>query len=450
MWHWARTRWAGQRLAVGICQSMLLTPELGCKLVNSETARVKLGSDMAAAAAALVLASSGGRRQFERSDPFLVLTDEQFRQHFRLSKTSVRWICDELADHPRLRRLRGGPQSLTVAEQVLCALRFYATGSFQGNIGSESYIGRHQTTVSRCIKDVSIALVDTAVRKRWVAFPRTASERAYIKDRFLRRGSITGVIGCVDGTYIGIKAPSKSNRTVLKANYFTRKAHYALNTMVVCDADLRILHIDARFPGSCHDAHVWGKSALRRHFELGHLLDDGDCLLGDSGYPLEPWLLTPVAGHPPAQSPEALYNKAHSSMRSVVERCIGVLKARFRCLQKYRSLHHEPGRACHIIAACAALHNISLAAGEPEPSDNSDDSCGSDDNDDTDDDDDVPPALPNPPLPNTPVTASARRQLFAKGKALRDSKLRLFQQTRPARLMYLNRVRRRLRRRRLH
>ncbi|KAL1436368.1 hypothetical protein MTO96_049728 [Rhipicephalus appendiculatus] len=180
--------------------------------------------------------------------------------------------------------------------------------------------GGHQTTVSRCIKDVSIALVDTAVRKRWLAFPRTASERAFVKERFLRRGSITGVVGCVDGTYIGIKAPSKSNRTTLKAKYFTRKAHYALNTMVVRDADLRILDIDARFPGSCHDAHVWGKSALRRHFELGRLIDDGDCLL-----------------------------------------------------------------------------------------------------------------------------ASARRQLFAKGKTLRDTKLRLFQQGRAARLRYLNRVRQRMR-----
>ncbi|KAH7937405.1 hypothetical protein HPB49_011750 [Dermacentor silvarum] len=66
---------------------------------------------------------------------------------------------------------------------------------------------------------------------------------------------------------------------------------------------------------------------------------------GDSGYPLEPWLLTPVTGHPPTQTAEGKYNTAHSAMRSVVERCIGLLMNRFRCLQRYRTLLYEPERA---------------------------------------------------------------------------------------------------------
>ncbi|XP_037557578.1 putative nuclease HARBI1 [Dermacentor silvarum] len=249
---------------------------------------------MAAAAAACVVASSGSKRQYDRLDPFTYMTDVEFQRHFRLSKTSVRWLCDELGEDSRLRRQRGGLHSLTVEEQVLCALRFYGTGSFQGSVGTERYIGRHQSTVSRCVRDVSDALIDAAVRKRWLAFPKTAAEREYIKERFLHRGNITNVVGCVDGTYVGIKAPSRSNPDRVKANYFTRKAHYALNAMVVCDADLRILDIDARFPGSCHDAHVWGKSAFRRHFQLELLIEDGDCLLGKYFFPkwLDPLLRT--------------------------------------------------------------------------------------------------------------------------------------------------------------
>lgn len=56
-------------------------------------------------------------------------------------------------------------------------------------------------------------------------------------------------------------------------------------------------------------------------------------------------------------------------MSSVVERCFGVLKQRFRCLQKHRVLQHQPDVAKNIVVACAALHNLCLDRGEPLPYD---------------------------------------------------------------------------------
>ncbi|KAH7965178.1 hypothetical protein HPB49_004583 [Dermacentor silvarum] len=83
----------------------------------------------------------------------------------------------------------------------------------------------------------------------------------------------------------------------------------------------------------------------------------------DSGYPLEPWLLTPVPGHPTRLTAEGRYNEAHAVVRNAAERCIGILKSRFRCLQRYRTLHYSPRKAATIVAACAALHNLCLQAG---------------------------------------------------------------------------------------
>lgn len=51
-------------------------------------------------------------------------------------------------------------------------------------------------------------------------------------------------------------------------------------------------------------------------------------------------------------------------MRNVVERCIGVLKSKFRCLQHFRTMLYNPDRAAQIIYACFALHNIALHAGD--------------------------------------------------------------------------------------
>lgn len=103
---------------------------------------------------------------------------------------------------------------------------------------------------------------------------------------------------------------------------------------------------------------------------------------GDSGYPLEPWLMTPVPGRPAVSTPAGRYNAAHASMRSVVERCIGLLKSRFRCVQKHRVLYHHPRIAGTIVAACSVLHNICLSAGESDPESSSDsESCSSSDDD---------------------------------------------------------------------
>ncbi|KMQ84792.1 nuclease harbi1 [Lasius niger] len=79
------------------------------------------------------------------------------------------------------------------------------------------------------------------------------------------------------------------------------------------------------------------------------------CLLGDSGYPLLPYLMTPKLNQPP-RSPGALYTDAHVRAQCSVERTIGVLKG--RCLRTERALHYSPEFAALIVNATCVLHNI--------------------------------------------------------------------------------------------
>ncbi|KAG0431303.1 hypothetical protein HPB47_021900 [Ixodes persulcatus] len=103
---------------------------------------------------------------------------------------------------------------------------------------------------------------------------------------------------------------------------------------------------------------------------------------GDSGYPLEPWLMTPVPGRPALGTQAGQYNQAHASMRAVVERCIVLLKSRFRCLHRHRTLYHYPKIAGTIVAACAVLHDVCLCSGEAELEPQSDSDSSSDVDDD--------------------------------------------------------------------
>ncbi|KAM7281389.1 putative nuclease HARBI1 [Ixodes scapularis] len=184
-------------------------------------------------------------------------------------------------------------------------------------------------------------------------------------------------------------------------------------TRSVCDANMRILAVEPSMPGCSHDALVWRQSWVRQQCIAGRLIRHGEYLLGDSGYPLEPWLMTPVPGRPAVSTPAGRYNAAHASMRSVVERCIGLLKSRFRCVQKHRVLYHHPRIAGTIVAACAVLHKICLSAGESDPgssSSKSESSSGSDDDSEADESSD---------------TARERRilqsrRLYIEGKAMQD------------------------------
>lgn len=66
-----------------------------------------------------------------------------------------------------------------------------------------------------------------------------------------------------------------------------------------------------------------------------------------------------------AISPEDRYNRRHSSARNCIERCIGVLKSRFRCLSGERQLRYSPEYVGKITTVCAVLHNMCIAGGQP-------------------------------------------------------------------------------------
>ncbi|KAH7949367.1 hypothetical protein HPB49_008384 [Dermacentor silvarum] len=307
----------------------------------------------------------------------------------------------------------------------------------QQSVASEETVALSQPSVSRILFSVAEAIATVGKAKGWVKFP-TATEKVVVKQRFLERGKLPGVVGCVDGTLIAIVRPRKMSPAETEA-YWSRKGFYALNCMVVCDANLRIMAIDPRMPGSCHDSFVWRHSALRRRLTCG-LLNDEEFLLGDSGYPLEPWLLAPVPGHPTRLTAEGRYNEAHAVVRNAAERCIGILKSRFRCLQSYRTLHYSPRKAATIVTACAALHNLCLQAEDPLPDDPEDDdtSCTSD----AATRQVQPPQAPSLPLAQV---VPPPRALFESAKQARSAIINMFRLPRNLHIAYLQSVRRRMR-----
>lgn len=120
------------------------------------------------------------------------------------------------------------------------------------------------------------------------------------------------------------------------------------------------LNVNARYPGATHDAAIWELSTInnflqRRYTEQNQTM----WLIGDSGYPLQPWMMTPIPDAA-ANTPEGRYTKCHVITRNIIERAFGVLKQRFRCLLKHRTLHYDHTTTGKIIYSCIILHNICM------------------------------------------------------------------------------------------
>ncbi|CAK1597963.1 unnamed protein product [Parnassius mnemosyne] len=148
--------------------------------------------------------------------------------------------------------------------------------------------------------------------------------------------------------------------------YYCRKGNHARNIQLITDADLNILHVDAIYGGATHDSFIFNHSIIRNHLE--DLVNAGETvhLLGDSGYAQRAYLMVPVPNVEEG-TPAAHYNKLHATARNTVERAIGRLKGRFRCLLVHRVLHYHPDVVAKIVVACCVLHNICNRAGLPAP-----------------------------------------------------------------------------------
>lgn len=230
-----------------------------------------------------------------------------------------RHVIIQLAEHlrPKLERPTRRHGALPVILQLTNALRFFAKGDFQSEVADLAKVS--QPAVSKNLEEVATAIGGLAVH--YIRFP-TGQEVNVIKEAFYRQSNMPGVLGLVDGSLFPIKAPA-----VDEGAYVCRKPYHAINVQAVGDHNMMIRHLVARWPGSAHDAFVFNtrwhtflvitlhytnfnmpistvSSYIATNLVLLYYCSDlntylgernvSGWLLGDSGYPLKAYLMTPV------------------------------------------------------------------------------------------------------------------------------------------------------------
>ncbi|XP_019157340.1 PREDICTED: uncharacterized protein LOC109153896 [Ipomoea nil] len=137
------------------------------------------------------------------------------------------------------------------------------------------------------------------------------------------------------------------------------------NVMAVCSHDMMFTYVHAGWEGSANDSRIF-LDAIAKPEHGFPMPSQGYYYVVDAGYPNTPGFLAPYRGESyhlnefrgrgRIRNKQALFNYRHSSLRNVIERCFGLLKARFPIL-KY--IHGYPlRRQVQIPIACCAMHNF--------------------------------------------------------------------------------------------
>ncbi|XP_068748036.1 uncharacterized protein [Montipora capricornis] len=262
---------------------------------------------------------------------------------------------------------------LPPAKVLALGLYRLAHGNSYSSIGPVFNVGK--STVIEGVQDVVNGLYE--LRDEYIKFPETIAEVNASIATFAELTNLPNVVGAIDGSHIRIKAPNDS-----APDYFSRYQQHDFIIQAIVDGKKIFMDFACGYPGSMHDARVLRRNTIFQRAENGNILtqptvnvtghDIGPYLLGDSAYPLSPWLMKPYPEG--TRDPrEIAFNKELSSARVKVECAFGVLKSRWRILLK----RFDSGIpfAVRNAVACAVLHNISIRSGDEWEDEEGEDDC---------------------------------------------------------------------------
>lgn len=197
----------------------------------------------------------------DQQDP-LANDDEWLMSRFRLPRAVLLDLCAVLS--PALQRNSRRNHAVPVPLQVLTTLGFLATGTFQRELADRS--GISQPTLSRVMPDVLGGVI--GLSHLYIKFPYTVGEQANKKVQFAAKSGFPNVIGAIDCTHVAIRAPTENENASINRKHF-----HSMNVQIVCDADMLLTNVVARWPGSTHDSFILRHSSVGRRLEAGAVRD---------------------------------------------------------------------------------------------------------------------------------------------------------------------------------
>lgn len=283
-----------------------------------------------------------------------LMDESTFRKFLHVSPSLFEHLCQEL--HPFLEKMNTSSLlSIPVSKRIAVALHWFATGSTCSEVSQRFGIG--EASAFKCYRELCKVLCTHYKHK--LSYP-SGNELGRVIHGFQSIYGLPNCAGVVDCIRFEIERPRISDGY----DYLDESHMYSVAAQIVVDRDMRILNVSTGYSGGYSDSHVLKLSRMYTEVVSNGLLDGQSLLLhgtevplyliGDLGYPLKTWLLTPYYAQNRSACEEA-FNRKHGQVHSIVSMTSHVLKRWGVLAQKMRvSLK----MATATIGACCVLHNM--------------------------------------------------------------------------------------------
>ncbi|KAK7252032.1 hypothetical protein RIF29_35715 [Crotalaria pallida] len=270
-------------------------------------------------------------------------TPDSFKSFYNMTSSSFEWLSgllEPLLDCRDPAHLL--PLNLPASTRLGIGLHRLANGSDYAQISTRFSV---PVSVSKfCVKHLCRVLCTNF--RFWVSFPNQTDLQS-VSNSFQTLSGLPNCCGAIEASRFQVIGTETSDDQCVAAQ-------------VVVDSSCRILNVVAGFNGNKNNSMILKSSTLFKDIEDGMLLNNDDeanlknqYLVGDSCYPLLPWLMVPFHDAAPGSDEES-FNKAHEVMRLSAIRTAASLR-NWGILRE--PIRDEVKMAVAYIGACSILHN---------------------------------------------------------------------------------------------
>jgi hypothetical protein len=288
-----------------------------------------------------------------------VYDEKLFRRRFRMSKRLFLKIMGDVSaadDYFQQRNDALGIPGLSTIQKITAACRLLCYGVASDAV--DEYIRIGESTAAECMKRFCFALV-SVYGMEYRRLPTQAD-----MDRWLeinaKRG-FPGMFGSLDCTHW----VWKNCPMAWHGQHQDKSGKRSIILEAIATQDLWIWHSYVGMPGSNNDINVVDRSPLvgdllkgaasKASFEVNGKTYNGSYLLCDGIYPSWPIFIKTIAQ--PQGEKKKHFAKMQEAVRKDVERCFGVLKARFAIICNPCRLWSQEMMQT-VWSACIILHNM--------------------------------------------------------------------------------------------